>query len=114
MRAPYKNIVPPAKAINQRVRFETFGPLVVSILALPKIKPDVKPPTRAPKNTGMIQSSSGFLSPPAILSRYGVRSTCAGLIWSSTKVTIRVVPPEEPSPLPVRKDARNRRSEDHT
>src|SRR5687768_5793549 len=82
-RAPYRNIVPPRKAISQRVRFETFGPLVVSSLVLPKIKPEVKPPTNAPKNTGMIQSSSGFLSPPAIFNRYGVLSTCLGATAST-------------------------------
>src|SRR5512133_993863 len=70
IRAPYRKIVPPRNAISQRVRLETLGPLVVSILVLPKRDPEVKPPNSAPKNTGTIQSLSGFLSPPAILSRY--------------------------------------------
>src|SRR5215207_2876464 len=105
-RAPCRKIVPPRKAISQRVRLEILGPLVVSSVTRPPMKPEVNPPNSAPKNTGTIQSSSGFLSPPAIFNRYGVLSTCRGATASTSAASMRLVAPEEPSPLPVMRNAR--------
>jgi len=59
-------IAPPMKAVAQRVRLVMldlyWSPLVNAVEPAGD-----EPPTSVPKIIGMIQSSNGFLSPPAIL-----------------------------------------------